>query len=282
MSKRKQHGLTIIELMIAILIGAILITVVMGVFITTNRSVSMSDGLSRNQEAGRFAMEYLQTFIEMAGYYEAGMQRPNALFMTDSSYTVDVTCTTGTAEADACSANNVDAVRGDRLAIKFAATETHSGVDCTGAAVNSDADPIAKNHQHVVNVFWVNANNELVCRVYDHDPDDASGSGWRSAEAPILSNVESFQFLVGIAATEDDKSPARFVSIDEVANHALVRAIRIGVLVSSSADKDQASTNTLQQSFTLLGEALPTANMDDGRLRHIFTNTISPPNLQAM
>ncbi len=68
-SKTHQTGLTLIEIMIALLIGAFLLGGVMQIFINSRQTYRMQENLSRLQENGRFAMEFLAKDIRMAGYW---------------------------------------------------------------------------------------------------------------------------------------------------------------------------------------------------------------------
>ena len=67
-SKTYQLGFTIIELMIAMLLGLLLTTGITKVYITTKDTYNLSENLSRLQESARFAMGYLTQDIRMAGY----------------------------------------------------------------------------------------------------------------------------------------------------------------------------------------------------------------------
>jgi type IV pilus assembly protein PilW len=64
----KQKGLSLIELMIAITLGLILLTGVMQVFLSSKTVFSTQQALSRVQETGRLAVEFLSKDIRMAGY----------------------------------------------------------------------------------------------------------------------------------------------------------------------------------------------------------------------
>ena len=80
----KQKGLSLIELMIAITLGLILLTGVMQVFLSSKNVFSSQQALSRVQETGRLAIEFLSRDIRMAGYMGcatrvAGMQVTNTL-----------------------------------------------------------------------------------------------------------------------------------------------------------------------------------------------------------
>lgn len=63
-----QRGLTLIELMIAMLLGVFLIGGVLQIFVSTKQTYRMQENLARLQENGRFAMNFLERDIRMAGY----------------------------------------------------------------------------------------------------------------------------------------------------------------------------------------------------------------------
>lgn len=64
-----QQGLSLIELMIAMLIGLLLILGVLQVFSASRVSYQLSEGMSRTQENSRFAIDMLQRDIRMAGHF---------------------------------------------------------------------------------------------------------------------------------------------------------------------------------------------------------------------
>ena len=66
--RRKQSGLSIIELMIALVLGLIVISAVINVYMGTTRSSRFTEGLRTMQENGRYGVSALQRGIRMAGY----------------------------------------------------------------------------------------------------------------------------------------------------------------------------------------------------------------------
>lgn len=83
-SRKHVQGLSLIELMIALLIGLILLMGLIQVFGASRTAYQLSEGLARVQENGRFAMDYLQRDIRMAGHYgcvndQARLQTNDAL-----------------------------------------------------------------------------------------------------------------------------------------------------------------------------------------------------------
>lgn len=66
--RRRILGLTLIELMVAMVIALILLLAVSRLFITSRSTYTLEEGLARVQESGRFAIEFLSQDIRMAGY----------------------------------------------------------------------------------------------------------------------------------------------------------------------------------------------------------------------
>ncbi|MGL6160038.1 PilW family protein [Microbulbifer sp.] len=65
---RKQRGISLIELMVSITIGLILMTGVVQLFLSSRATFSTQQAVSRVQETGRLAMEFMAQDIRMAGY----------------------------------------------------------------------------------------------------------------------------------------------------------------------------------------------------------------------
>ena len=66
---RRQRGLSLVELMIAITLALIVLTAVLAVFSQNSRSFRQSDAVARMQDSARFALDALARDIAMAGFY---------------------------------------------------------------------------------------------------------------------------------------------------------------------------------------------------------------------
>lgn len=75
---RKQQGLTLIEIMIALFIGVFLLSGILEIFINAKRTYRIQDALSGIQENGRLAMDYIGRDLRTAGYRPAAC--PNYQF----------------------------------------------------------------------------------------------------------------------------------------------------------------------------------------------------------
>lgn len=67
-SHLKQHGVTLVELMLAITIGLIVMLGVGTIYSNSKQTFYTQEEFSRLQENGRFALEYIARFVRGAGY----------------------------------------------------------------------------------------------------------------------------------------------------------------------------------------------------------------------
>ncbi len=68
MNRNKQQGLSLVELMIAITIGLVLMTGVVQMFLSSKTVFTTQQGLSRLQETGRLAVEFMSRDLRQAGF----------------------------------------------------------------------------------------------------------------------------------------------------------------------------------------------------------------------
>ncbi|ALR03633.1 PilW family protein [Xylella fastidiosa] len=81
LARLRIRGLSLMELLIALLIGSILIVGVIQVFLASWTAYRLSQGIARNQESGRFALDFLTRDIRMAGH--TGCINDQALLSVD-------------------------------------------------------------------------------------------------------------------------------------------------------------------------------------------------------
>ena len=86
----RQQGFSLVELMVSMTLGLLLMGGVLQTFLASKQTYSANTALSRVQESGRFAMEFLTNDIRNAGYKgECISSLKNLLDETDSDYSAD-------------------------------------------------------------------------------------------------------------------------------------------------------------------------------------------------
>jgi len=65
----RQRGVTLVELMIALVIGLLVTVAMLKVYVDASRMYRFNEGLARVQENGRFALEFLRRDARVAGFW---------------------------------------------------------------------------------------------------------------------------------------------------------------------------------------------------------------------
>lgn len=112
---RAARGLSLIELMVTVLVGSLLILGLVEVFAASRLAYQLSQGLARTQENGRFAMDFLQRDLRMAGHL--GCVNDQARFLPENDQGSRSALTTTFATAANLLAN--DYATGVNLPLRF-------------------------------------------------------------------------------------------------------------------------------------------------------------------
>jgi len=191
-----QHGLTLVEIMVAMVIGLIIIGSVIQVYLSSKSTFNLQSGISRMQENARFAMDILSMHISMAGYTQE-FAAANGISSTNSKENEvangDLGFTTDNFTAS------------DVIEIRY-----QSPSDC----LNNPIVGVA------INRFYVE-NGNLLCL----------GNG---SDTPglLIDGVENLQILYG-EDTDNDNVVNRYVSADNVTVWNSIKSVRIAMLVST-------------------------------------------------
>ncbi|KAF1016366.1 MAG: hypothetical protein GAK31_01864 [Stenotrophomonas maltophilia] len=90
------RGLSLIELMIAMVIGLVLMLAVVQIFIASRAASQLSEGAARTQENARFALDFLQRDLRMAGHFGCVNDQAHVVKNTnDIGYNLGVTAGSG-------------------------------------------------------------------------------------------------------------------------------------------------------------------------------------------
>jgi len=260
---RLQRGMTLIELMIASVLGLVITAAVMQIVITSNRTAIMSDNLAQSQETGRFVIGYLNEVLRRAGYTDN----------TDPIPPFADLCVKGQPPVG-CSSNSNSAF-GDRIAIKRSLF--------AGDMNTCNGQPSALIEGSIVtDAYWVGAdadnNSGLYCQTFDQTQNPISNP------VIIVNGVLALHALYGQALADSatgERNVQQYVSVDKLQtdpitgqiNWRRVYAIRIAVLTRSFQSGAIENTDRV---YRLLDADL--YSYSDQTSRQVFSTSIAIAN----
>jgi type IV pilus assembly protein PilW len=205
----RSGGFTIVEVMVALAISAILILGVINIFMASRTSYTMQSGVSRLQENARFALDVMSRSIGMAGLDTDGNGVPVRGFnlaatLDNNDENADFRFTQANGKAS------------DSISVTY-----DSATDCLGQNSGGTA----------TDTFYISGTS-LMCL--------GNGSG---TPQPIADGIENMQILYG-EDTDADGIANRYVSAANVSdwgsNNGGIASIRIALLADTvdEVDKD--------------------------------------------
>lgn len=241
---QRQSGVSLIELLIAVAIGLVLITVIGNVYLAGRQSFRDQDESARLQETGRFVLDTISRVVLEAG--RADVAPDNVLqkfiLITGAGLAIDGVDGAGVAS--------------DTLIIRFASANMGE-VDCLGSGTGGTAAiPVVITQT----LAFDGAQRELECSVNGGVPQ------------PLASDVEDFQVTFGV----DSNGNIGGWNVDQyvaptTANAINTLVVRACVLVTTADNMAPAP----QQYVDCNGA---TVNALDRRIRRAFTKVIGLRN----
>lgn len=213
--KAQQGGYTIVELLIAGVLGLVLLAGVGQLFVGSNQTFRMQRQLADVQDAGRFAVWFLKEELERYGV-ETGPGEPPAAINPD--FWVDG----GDAE-------------NDEITIRYEVEG--AAADCAGSAVDEDDDDSdldADGNFEVQNRYFIQ-DGSLLCE----------GNGGGEAQ-PLVANVDAFQILYGLDSNNDNVVD-QYIIADDITEAGRVLAVRFALLIRGETNQSIPKQNRAYQ-----------------------------------
>mgnify|MGYP001164815667 CR=1 FL=1 len=319
-SRRAMQGLTLVELMVATVIGLLIVLAAVAAFTATRRSASTVDASSQLRDDARFASDIIQRLAVQTGFEDLGyVSRPYlgsvslykgvngvdpstlkpAVFGYDNaipSTSDPLNNATARSAGSAGYGNDALILQYDSVRVTDTTTDG-SMISCDGFAPGT---PTVNRGDREVSILYVNTSSGGEPALMCMRRNDSTGTF--STPAPLLKGVESFQVLYGVdkvvAATAPtgsvDSVPDSFLRADQMAvagddaatltNWRRVRSLRIGMVLRGPQGSAQSSET---QTLYPLGSNYESTNdpgskftATDGRLRQVITFTVQLRNCQ--
>jgi type IV pilus assembly protein PilW len=303
--RRRQRGVGLIEIMVALLLMAVMFNGLIDMFLSSRATFSATDNLSRLQENGRTTMDILAASLRRSGYLGGNSNIGNIEGTLDKSanaqncITNDNTWTRMISEpifglddtkvGYACVDVNPVYLQGDILTVRFASPWQVETADFVGTRaylrsslfwgkiflganqanpINQVTDQPQGQHQLLAYTYYI-ANTGRTCG------DAGAPIPGLFRVAPDVNNlpepqeliegVENIQFQYNIGT--------RYVDADNVGDWTLVQSVRLWVLVRSACQEtDYTDVRTY-----VLGNR-PEYTPNDHYRRHLYTTVVALRN----
>lgn len=291
-----QKGFTLVELMVAIVLGLIITAAAIQLFLTGQISLNTQKAMAEIQESGNFGLRYITSDVRRANYENAGIindrllnggivltSRNSPFFVSTSTFTsanVPTNYPNGLITAVPLStsktqlSNVLDRVKvelkSDQLVIQYYADQ--NGTDCEGNSYTAGRYIVQRYFLRLdTNVSSAEANQALAL---------ACEAGWYTdSSAKILKNpststvefgattgeilirrVDYLRFLLGVSngtATND----FRYISVDDylaISSYPRPRisSIQVGMLVRSNETANVSDVLSIDKDYTVLDQTL--------------------------
>lgn len=235
--KYDQHGFSLIELMVAMVVSLILMLSIASLLLANKESSSAEDQLATLQQNTRLARFVLENAVAHAGYVTDLTTSPQHAF--PKGFVSDAL------DADRVQRNDANRYDNDSDSITIRFTTDHEINNCLGATPDNGSNgtgstsgsgtPITAHYE-----LYVDAEHELQCTIYEQ-PD--SKDDIKHTE-PLVSNVVLMQVRYGLDSTPNDTNYGidQYTTTLDADNRDQVRSVRIQLVLSS---KDKVRTQPL-------------------------------------
>lgn len=259
-----QAGLSLVEVLVALVIGLVVIGAVMVNYLGTGFTGRSSSALAQVTEDASVALNVIRSHVALAGYgrpiqFDAGTARlqltlgaGRKVFGCDNSFSAaDV----GTLQELTCANGNGN----DAIAVLYEADESNSvtvqvaGVDrradCIGSGIApTPAAGAVPQYFRAEARFYVNNDGTLLCQGNGGNALAVAGASLGTGPQPLAENIQTLQIRYGLSADVQEvpglperpgQRVTRYVDASDIALPAQwnnVRAIRVCVVARSEAE----------------------------------------------
>lgn len=246
---KNQRGLTLVELMVALLIGLVIMWGVAKVFISNRQTYATQEGMARLQENGQYALNFITRHVRQAGYY------PRTRFNVAESKIEQEKWAFGNTQP--ITGSDGGGTQSDSLTVAYYTTST----DCIGGAPNGGAvaaqatTPAGEAAQIAINAFSI-----------------ANGASDRPAlfcnGVEVAEGIENLQIRYGTDSNNDGIVDT-YVPFSAGLDMKTVLTMQIALLAETV---QEVSANSDTKTYDLLGTTV--GPVGDNRMRQVYGSTI--------
>lgn len=267
---KKNQGLTLIELMIALIISVSLILAVTKVFIQSKKTYQVQHALSDVTSNASYANYVLERLVRVTGYRKMPTSGQYAEF--DDLFPCGIVGGTDHDALPLCkgyiaSDNGTNSLTNDTLLIYFQAdsgSKQCNNIDLPATAIANGDIILYRLHFN---------DKKLFCSTYN-----VTTSSEISSAIPLIDHVVSFQVLYGLGNTNKETEryvPISFPSLATPESRNQIMSIRISLLLES-AQKNIKRQSAIPETIDILDTTR--AYPSEDRMYVLINNTIQIRN----
>jgi len=263
-----QHGLSMIELMVALAISSFLVIGVTQIYLDNKRGYSFQQSQSENQEGSRYSLIFLQQELAKAGYRRSPSESIEFAFKAENL-----------SGCNFSAGQTVMRISATSVCIRYQPRDSAER-DCVGNPVATAANfttPYTRSTENFVERIWFDsANNNLVCT--------RQAAGGASTDSIMMSGLADLRFVYGVGSSSSSRQVSQYVTNPTSSQPIL--AIRFVTLMRSSTNYvrdassiDDALQNWKDYSGAATAEVTALKNADKNQLYQFSQNTVTLRNL---
>lgn len=280
-----QQGFTLIELMIAITLGLIVTAAALMMFLSSQRSLAMQNGLSSIQQNATFGLTNVAKDLRHINldsgseFVNRSNNKSGIVFQTIAGVTADKV-------TKAESGQSIMTPDSDQLTIRYVNRKNNT-MNCEGVIVEQDKEIIQRYYIDKLPQVQQNqgdARYGLFCEVLDE----------KKTGKPTIAIADAESFKVSVVTRDFNGTPAdrkddqlRYQTLKEYitapTGNAVV-AVEIGVVIRSSGSVHADSSIKANPTFTIAGQEVKLSNPPStaSHLRVPVTQMVAIRNSQGV
>jgi len=273
-----KQGYSLIELMVAMLIGLFLIAAMLTIYLGSKKSYAAQQEFLTLEDTGRNALYELTRIIQHAGYRTANLYPIGSYFITTQPTAAScsgsgVNSTSSNIASVSAITTVSDGAGADTIGVVYIG-DSQLNEDCSGATLPADCQigaAISSDSARIYSSFDITTDANGVPALTCH-------GSLQAGALTLVKGVEKMQFLYGVDEDMDGQVDnymnATMVSSESAWNHVI--NVQVAILVRTLKEVRETP---VAQSYVLLDKKIDISA--DRYHREVFTSLIRLPNTKS-
>lgn len=231
-----QTGLTLIELLVAMVVGLFLVGGVATMYFSTFQSYRVLKQNAEIAQRERLAATYIGAFVQSAGYYNQPALKRKSAFPGHGAFSTAGQFLAGTDGTYPDPNNQSSSLSMDTLQLRMRLNDDGHVLNCLGENNSTGTDGVVYTNKLALD----SADQQLECTLVYEDP--ANSGATVLNKQPLLNGVASLEFTYGVD-TDGNGSADQYLAASDVADWLNVRSIIMNLgFAANNATTGSANT----------------------------------------